>query len=136
MEKENKIIGGSLIAISTIGILGILLWYTQNVNANQPPKEEPIIEKPGKPTNLTLQLTPNKIQLYIKWDAPTTGGTATNYHVYRNNVLINPAGTIGGRTNIADFYDGLKSGIYVYQVSAVNEAGEGEKSDIATIQKV
>lgn len=65
----------------------------------------------------------------LSWDAPADdGGTdVTSYNVYRDGVLV-------ASTNDTAFLDtGLEPGTtYTYEVSAVNDVGEGPLSDPAT----
>src|SRR2546421_9103195 len=85
---------------------------------------------PYAPTNLVA--TAGNAQVGLTWQAPgSNGGSAiTNYKIYRGT-------TSGGKTLIATIGNqlsysdgGLTNGVtYYYQVSAVNNVGEGPRSN-------
>src|SRR2546421_3222621 len=88
---------------------------------------------PYAPTNLVA--TAGNAQVGLTWQAPgSNGGSAiTNYKIYRGT-------TSGGKTLIATIGNqlsysdgGLTNGVtYYYQVSAVNNVGEGPRSNEAS----
>src|SRR2546421_200467 len=94
-----------------------------------PPPPSP----PSAPTNLVA--TAGNAQVGLTWQAPgSNGGSAiTNYKIYRGT-------TSGGKTLIATIGNqlsysdgGLTNGVtYYYQVSAVNNVGEGPRSNEAS----
>ena len=83
------------------------------------------ITVPSAPQNLVAIPGNNRVDL--SWQIPSSDGDApiTNYKIYRNGYL---AATLG---NILTYTDNnLTSGMeYSYQVSAINSAGEGAKSN-------
>src|SRR2546421_362491 len=88
---------------------------------------------PSAPTNLVA--TAGNAQVGLTWQAPgSNGGSAiTNYKIYRGT-------TSGGKTLIATIGNqlsysdgGLTNGVtYYYQVSAVNNVGEGPRTNEAS----
>src|SRR3989440_474235 len=94
-----------------------------------PPPPSP----PSAPTNLVA--TAGNAQVGLTWQAPgSNGGSAiTNYKIYRGTssngeTLI---ATIGNQLSYSD--GGLTNGVtYYYQVSAVNNVGEGPRSNEAS----
>src|SRR2546421_736011 len=85
---------------------------------------------PSAPTNLVA--TVGNAHVTLTWQAPASNGGSpiTNYRIYR-------ATTTGGETlkatignQLSDSDGGLTNGVtYYYQVSAVNAAGEGPRSN-------
>jgi len=88
---------------------------------------------PGAPQGLSA--TPGDTTVSLTWSPPSSNGGSpiTNYKVYRGT-------TSGGKTLIATIGNqlsysdgGLTNGVkYYYQVSAVNNAGEGPRSNEAS----
>src|SRR5439155_204419 len=89
--------------------------------------------KPGAPRN--LQATPGDGQVTLNWQPPSNDGGSpiTIYKIYRSKAgggetLI---ATIGNQLSYSD--GGLTNGVtYYYKVSAVNNEGEGPKSNEAS----
>jgi fibronectin type 3 domain-containing protein len=93
----------------------------------------PTATVPSAPQN--LQLSSSDQQIVLTWNAPADdGGSAiTNYKIYRGTTSGSETylTTVG---NVLTYTDtGLTNGVtYYYQVSAVNSAGEGLKSNEAS----
>src|SRR5207244_11994079 len=97
---------------------------------NAPP---PPASPPSAPTNLVA--TVGNAQVGLTWQAPTSNGGSpiTNYKIYRGTTSGGETliATIGNQLSYSD--GGLTNGVtYYYQVSAVNNAGEGPKSNEAS----
>src|SRR5205823_6517541 len=94
-----------------------------------PPPSTP----PSAPTNLVA--TVGNAQVGLTWQAPTSNGGSpiTNYRIYRGTssngeTLLATIGTVLAYTDTA-----VTNGVaYYYQVSAVNAAGEGPRSNEAS----
>jgi fibronectin type 3 domain-containing protein len=89
----------------------------------------PPIEKSGPPENLLGVNETNSI--YLTWNIPlTNGGTPIrNYSVYRREICGNYlllASTVNTFYNDTSIHEGIT---YVYTVTAVNEKGEGARSN-------
>ena len=85
--------------------------------------------QPSEPLNLTG--TPDNRRIVLRWQPPASDGGSpiTNYRIYRNASLLTEIGT---NTTFDDY--NVENGIsYSYQVSAVNLAGEGNKSNIIVV---
>ncbi len=84
------------------------------------------IQLPSAPTNTVASVMNGNVSL--TWTAPTDGGQISSYKIYRGT---SPA-TIGLLTSVSEisFIDSnvTSNQNYYYQVSAVNVAGEGERS--------
>ena len=100
-----------------------------------PPTPTPAVTTPAAPQNPRSTLGDDHVSL--KWTAPIDDGGAaiTNYMIYRGTA---PGGgtlltTVGNvlTYNDAPVTSGQK---YYYQVSAVNSAGEGERSEEASVK--
>src|SRR5437773_1103084 len=94
-----------------------------------PPPSTP----PSAPTNLVA--TVGNAQVGLTWQAPASNGGSpiTNYKVYRGTTSGGETlvATIGNQLSYSD--GGLTNGVtYYYQVSAVNNVGEGPKSNEAS----
>jgi hypothetical protein len=90
------------------------------------------LSPPGAPQSLTAAAGPGNGQITLNWSAPATG-TPTGYRVYRGSspgteTLLTSLG------NVLTFTDsGLGGGATrYYQVSALNAAGEGPRSNEAS----
>ena len=83
----------------------------------------------------SLQASPGVKQISLTWQAPSDdgGGAITSYVVYRGetSASLTPYQTLG---NVLSYVDaGLPDGAtYYYKVAAVNSAGEGAKSSLAS----
>ena len=89
---------------------------------------------PGAPTGLAGTASAQHVSL--SWIAPSNNGGAaiSNYKIYRGTAAggegTTPLATIGNLTSYEDA--GLQNGVsYYYKVSAVNSAGEGNRSNEA-----
>src|SRR5207249_4179092 len=94
-----------------------------------PPPPSP----PSAPQNLVA--TVGNAQVGLTWQAPASNGGSpiTNYKVYRGTTSGGETlvATIGNQLSYSD--GGLTNGVtYYYQVSAVNNVGEGPKSNEAS----
>src|SRR5436190_1932533 len=94
-----------------------------------PPPSTP----PSAPTNLVA--TVGNAQVGLTWQAPASNGGSpiTNYKIYRGTTSGGETlvATIGNQLSYSD--GGLTNGVtYYYQVSAVNGAGEGPRSNEAS----
>src|SRR5213595_937564 len=94
-----------------------------------PPPSTP----PSAPTNLVS--TVGNAQVGLTWQAPASNGGSpiTNYKIYRGTTSGGETlvATIGNQLSYSD--GGLTNGVtYYYQVSAVNNVGEGPKSNEAS----
>jgi hypothetical protein len=89
------------------------------------------ITVPSVPPN--LQATVAYGSIYLSWDAPASnGGSAiTNYTIYRGTTSesITWYKTLGNVLSYLDM-DALAGSLIYYQVSAINEIGEGNKSSM------
>jgi fibronectin type 3 domain-containing protein len=85
--------------------------------------------KPGPPT-LTAA-TGGVGSVALTWSAPTTGGTATSYNVYRGTSSGGEALLRTGVTTL-NYTDNVSAGTYFYEVTAVNGSGEGPLSNEAS----
>jgi len=88
---------------------------------------------PSAPTNLVA--TVGNAQVTLTWQAPASNGGSpiTNYRIYRATTSGGETlkATIGNQLSYSD--GGLTNGVtYYYQVSAVNAAGEGPRSNEAS----
>ena len=90
---------------------------------------------PAAPTGLTASADTTGT-VHLSWQAPA--GTGLTYSVYRRDVTLgqtNPARVLKGATttdlNVPGFY--TTGHTYEFQVTAVNSAGEGPPSAIATV---
>jgi hypothetical protein len=85
----------------------------------------------GPPASLTGKFTGNN--LTITWTAPTYPGfqEATSYAIYRGNSVDNMTriGTVAGTVSTFTDY-GLGASTYFYQISAINDYGEGSRSGV------
>src|SRR6184192_903378 len=91
-----------------------------------PPPSTP----PSAPTNLVA--TVGNAQVGLTWQAPASNGGSpiTNYKIYRGTTSGGETlvATIGNQLSYSD--GGLTNGVtYYYQVSAVNNVGEGPRSN-------
>src|SRR5881392_1485788 len=94
-----------------------------------PPPPSP----PSAPQNLAA--TGGNAQVTLTWQAPASNGGSpiTNYKIYRGTTSGGETlvATIGNQLSYSD--GGLTNGVtYYYQVSAVNNVGEGPKSNEAS----
>src|SRR5437867_4444093 len=94
-----------------------------------PPPSTP----PSAPTNLVA--TVGNAQVTLTWQAPASNGGSpiTNYKIHRGTTSGGETlvATIGNQLSYSD--GGLTNGVtYYYQVSAVNNVGEGPKSNEAS----
>src|SRR5207302_1470175 len=85
---------------------------------------------PSAPPNLVA--TAGNVQVGLTWQAPASNGGSpiTNYKIYRGTASGGETlvATIGNQPSYSD--GGLTNGVtYYYQVSAVNNAGEGPRSN-------
>src|SRR5439155_1751185 len=97
---------------------------------NAPP---PPPTPPSAPTNLVA--TGGNAQVGLTWQAPGSNGGSpiTNYKIYRGTTSGGETlvATIGNQLSYSD--GGLTNGVtYYYQVSAVNNVGEGPRSNEAS----
>src|SRR5947208_1645421 len=97
---------------------------------NAPP---PPPTPPSAPQNLAA--TGGNAQVILTWKAPASDGGSpiANYKIYRGTTSGSETliATIGNQLSYSD--GGLTNGVtYYYQVSAVNNAGEGPKSNEAS----
>ena len=88
------------------------------------------ITVPGTPRD--LEAIPGNQQVILSWDAPLHDGGAeiTEYRIYRGTTsgALSYIHSVGGTTT-AYTDTGVTNGVtYFYQVSAVNSAGEGERT--------
>src|SRR5437879_5671384 len=88
---------------------------------------------PSAPTNLVT--TAGNAQVGLTWQAPASNGGSpiTNYKIYRGTASGGETlvATIGNQLSYSD--GGLTNGVtYYYQASAVNNAGEGPRSNEAS----
>src|SRR5437773_306701 len=94
---------------------------------NTPP---PPPTPPSAPTNLVA--TGGNAQVGLTWQAPASNGGSpiTNYKIYRGGAPSTETllTTVGNLTSYSD--SGVTNGVtYYYQVSAVNNVGEGPRSN-------
>lgn len=86
------------------------------------------LDRPTAPRNLSASAGPGIGEISIAWDRPADdGGTnVTAYRIYRDDRMV-------AETASRSFVDtGLSNGTrYTYRVSAVNEVGEGPRSQTA-----
>ena len=108
-------------------------WVLVRKYASQEPtvevgEETLIITRPSEPQNLNA--TPGDRNVTLRWDAPCdNGGVAIeNYRIYRITPEEESLKTIGNVLTYTD-WDVAYDKKYNYQVSAVNSAGEGLKSN-------
>ncbi|TET91933.1 MAG: hypothetical protein E3J35_00260 [Methanomassiliicoccales archaeon] len=117
------------------GIGDIPYNITGGSNQDRYPLMNPLVVLPTVPSEpQNLQATAGTQQISLSWSQPASdgGSPVTNYRIYRGN-------TSGGEAflvevgNVLSYVDGgLKDGqTHYYQVSAVNVAGEGPKSNEA-----
>src|SRR5205807_407267 len=98
-----------------------------------PTQTPPPPSPPSAPTNLAA--TAGNAQVALTWQAPGSNGGSpiTNYKIYRGTASGGETliATIGNQLSYSD--GGLTNGVtYYYQVSAVNAAGEGPRSNEAS----
>src|SRR5207245_8812275 len=97
------------------------------------PPPPPPPTPPSAPTNLVA--TAGNAQVGLTWQAPASNGGSpiTNYEIYRGTASGGEtlAATNGNPLSYSD--GGLTNGVtYYYQVSAVNNAGAGPRSNDAS----
>ncbi|WP_379138276.1 fibronectin type III domain-containing protein [Paenibacillus sp. sgz500958] len=95
-------------------------WYTVDLQV--------LTNQLSQPVNLTFAKTNNSVKL--NWSEPLdTRGQLLKYKIYNNNVLI-------GTTDHLNYtYDVVKSGTYIFSVSAFDSTGESLKSNSVTMQQ-
>lgn len=95
------------------------------------------VSPPGAPQGLTAKHAngPNSGKIKLDWTAPASNGGAavTSYKIYRGT----SAGSLAYLTTVGNVLTYTDSGLttgttYYYQVSAVNSAGEGARSNTAS----
>ncbi len=89
---------------------------------------------PGAPQSLNL--TNMKDHLHLAWQPPTTDGGAPieSYRIYRGtSSSMQLVATVRGSVEEYDDYQVSAGTTYRYYVTAVNNVGEGEKSDTVSI---
>ena len=64
----------------------------------------------------------------LNWSAPSTGGTATSYNIYRGTSSGSETEVTSGVT-ATSYTDNVAAGTYFYQVTAANGSGEGARSN-------
>lgn len=77
------------------------------------------------PVNLEAKVI-SATEIELTWDAPF-GTEPTKYNIYRNESLI------GYTAQVSYIDEDLETGVYSYEVSAVYEEGESEKTEVATV---
>jgi fibronectin type 3 domain-containing protein len=112
---------------------GQTYWYAVSAtNGNgEGSRSGPLSATPRTvPDAPVLTLTPGNGQISLSWTAPFNGGSQiTVYNVYRS--LADPISysLIASPTGLTYIDANVSNGVtYVYQVSAVNAAGEGQRS--------
>lgn len=100
-------------------------------NPSPSPSPSPVATVPGAPSLSAVPATSKGVQL--TWAAPSNGGSAiTGYRIYRSKsagaeTLLTSVGAVTGYRD-----SGTQRGrVYYYEVTAVNSAGEGSKSNEA-----
>src|SRR5205807_1012092 len=98
-----------------------------------PPPPPPPTTPPSAPQNLAA--TGGNAQVTLTWQAPASDGGSpiANYKIYRGTTSGSETlvATIGNQLSYSD--GGLTNGVtYYYQVSAVNNVGEGPRSNEAS----
>ena len=94
-----------------------------------------VIGKPSAPLNLVATPGPGGGQITLTWQAPaSTGGSAvTGYRIHRGTVSGGETFFVQVGLTLTYVDSGMANGVTrFYQVSAVNVAGEGPKSNEAT----
>src|SRR5438093_6269232 len=104
-----------------------------NEASSTPTAPPPPPSPPSAPQNLAA--TGGNAQVTLTWQAPASNGGSpiTNYKIYRGTTSGGETlvATIGNQLSYSD--GGLTNGVtYYYQVSAVNNVGEGPKSNEAS----
>src|SRR5207244_2938722 len=144
-ETLKATIGNVLTYTDTTVTNGVTYYYQVSAvnNAGEGPKSNeasatpnappPPASPPSAPTNLVA--TVGNAQVGLTWQAPTSNGGSpiTNYKIYRGTTSGGETlvATIGNQLSYSD--GGLTNGVtYYYQVSAVNNVGEGPRSNEAS----
>ena len=129
-------VGNYLTYIDSGVVIGQLYCYqvsAENARGEGPRSNEACATPYGVPDPPILTATPGAGQIVLTWTAPPDNGSPiTNYRIYRGTVP-------GGETfyvevgNVLTYTDTAVAGgqLYCYQVSAVNAAGEGPRSNEA-----
>ncbi len=92
----------------------------------------PPLMLPSQPLN--LQATPGNQQVELTWDPPVFDGRSTiqNYSIYRGNTSGGESFLVLIGSALSHIDSGLTNGkTYYYEVSAVNDVGEGPMSNEA-----
>ena len=116
----------------------------QDSTGNDAPSfsDQPVAETPsntgvpGKPTNLSASFDGSELEMTLTWDAPSaTGDSAiTGYKVESSTDDINWE-TLSGSNSTTTHVDGtvLHGTTYYYRVSAINDDGTGQPSDVLPV---
>ncbi len=87
---------------------------------------------PSTPRGLTAELL-GDLRIHLQWTLPeATGDAFAGFRLYRASDGQEPAPYL--TTDGTEYYDGIEGGhTYVYQVSALNGAGEGPRSEPVSV---
>src|SRR5947199_302794 len=144
-ETRKATIGNVLTYTDTAVTNGVTYYYQvsavnsagegprSNEASATPSAPPPPPTPPSAPTNLVA--TVGNAQVGLTWQAPASNGGSpiTNYKIYRGTTSGGETlvATIGNQLSYSD--GGLTNGVtYYYQVNAVNNVGEGPKSNEAS----